>query len=78
MLPERSQLTVQLQAAYLGVRQLIDCAPLSNEQINELEEYVRTFWTLALQLCESTNQRQLRLDLLLMRRCDGSADTDAL
>ena len=78
MLPERSQLTVQLQVAYLSVRQLIDCAPLSNEQINELEEYVRTFWKLALQLCESTNQRQLRLDLLLMRRCDGSADTDAL
>jgi hypothetical protein len=52
MLPEPQELTVRLQTAYLGVRRLIDRAPLNDEQVNELEEYVKTFWTLAVQLSQ--------------------------
>ena len=52
MLPATQELTVRLQTAYLGVRRLIDRAPLNDEQIKELEDYVKTFWTLAVRLSE--------------------------
>ena len=57
MLQGRPILTAQLQAAYLGVRRLIDSAPLNDKQMAELEEYVKTFWKIAIQISATTGRR---------------------
>lgn len=57
---EPKEATVRLQTAYLGVRRLLDRAPLNDRQLEELEEYVKTFWALAVELSESANRRQFQ------------------
>src|SRR5690242_557693 len=53
MMSETAELSTRLQIAYLGVRRLVESAPLNHEQMNELEEYVKTFWRIALQISEN-------------------------
>jgi hypothetical protein len=60
MLHDGSQLMVELQAAYLGVFGLVESAPLNDEQVKKLEEYVKTFWRLAVQISETPNCSQLQ------------------
>jgi len=60
MLRPGSPLLVQLQAAYLGVCGLVQSPPLNDEQGKKLEEYVQTFWRIALQISETPKGRQFQ------------------
>jgi hypothetical protein len=58
MYPGLQDLTVRLQSAFLKVTRLVEAAPLNDDQMNELEEHVKTFWKLALEISESPTCRR--------------------
>jgi hypothetical protein len=54
------QLLIKLRMAFLGVQRLVERAPLNDKQLDELEDYVKTFWSLAVQICELPDRQQFQ------------------
>jgi len=54
------QLLLRLRVAFLGVQRLVEQAPLNDEQLNELEGHIKTFWILAIQICELPDRQRFQ------------------